>query len=128
MAKASAPDQQPYDRIVLRMHEKWPSRFPQNRKITQRQIAALAGVSQPSVTKWRRGGPIDRSNIVSLAMQLDVMTEWLETGRGPKFPGQANDPLLDEIWKLVSRMDEPQRMELTRYAAYLAGEAASKAG
>lgn len=110
------------------MHEKWPARFPRNRKITQRQIAALAGVKQPSVTKWSRGGPIDRSNIISLAVQLDVKTEWLETGRGAKFPGPANDPLLDEIWRLVSRMDEPQRMELARYAGYVVGETASKLG
>jgi len=118
----------PYDRIVLRMREKWPTRYPEKKQVPQRHIAQLAGVQQPSVTKWKRGGPIDRSNIIRLAVHLDVATEWLETGRGQKFPGPANDPLLEQIWRLVTSMDESHRMEVAQYAAYLVEQTSRKLG
>lgn len=123
-----AKKETPLDRILQRLHEKWPVRFPSGKKITQRQVALLAGVSQPSVVKWQRGGPIDPSNLRDLAIKLDVAVEWLNTGRGPRFPGEAADPVLDALWVLATRMDELQRMELVRYAQYLAEKRAAAYG
>lgn len=121
-------EQNAFDRILSRLHEKWPNRYPPGKLPTQRQVAALAGVSQPSVHKWRAGGPIDPTNLRDLAVKLDVAVEWLTTGRGPKFPGPANEPLLDTLWVLATRMDELQRMELVRYANYISEKRNAAAG
>jgi hypothetical protein len=112
------------------MREKWPDRYPPTkpRKPSQYDVAKLAGVKQPSVHKWTRGGPIDGQVMAGMAVKLGVSTEWLTTGRGEKFPLQALDPLRSELLRVLSTMDEVGVMEVVSYAQYLAKQRGRQAG
>lgn len=119
-----APDmptepQTPYARIQSRMREKWPHRYPEGRKVPQRAVAALIGVSQPSAHKWEHGGDIEMANAIDLALKLDVCVEWLLTGRGDKFPRESPEPLLQEIIQAAIDMHDTQRMDLLNYARWI---------
>jgi hypothetical protein len=102
-----------WDRLLERFHEKWPKT-----KATQRKLAALIGVSQPSVNKWKDGGHPEMANAIELAVRLDVCVEWLLTGRGSKFPLDPPGFLVAELTRLALNMSEPQQMELVKYARF----------
>ncbi len=119
--------QTPYARIQARMREKWPNRYPEGKKIPQRAVAALIGVSQPSAHKWEHGGELEMANAIKIALKLDVCVEWLLTGRGAKFPTEPSEPLLQEIIQAASAMHDTQRMDLLKYARYLTSGPATEA-
>jgi transcriptional regulator with XRE-family HTH domain len=112
----------PYARIVERMREKWPDRYPMGipRKPSQYDVARLAGVKQPSVNKWTKGRPIDQTVLTGLATRLGVNIEWLATGRGDKFPllTPEHSPR-SELMRIGAALDELTLMELLAYARYL---------
>lgn len=107
-----------WERLTKRYIEKWPSRKP-----TQKALAALIHVSQPSANKWANGKLPELSHVVELAQKLDVCVEWLLTGRGEKFPSDASHFLVSELhriaYALLDQDREPQLMELVRYAAFI---------
>lgn len=103
-----------WDRLIERFREKWPRVRP-----TQRKIAALIGVKQPSVQKWKNGGYPDMEHAIDLARRLDVTVEWLLTGRGSKYPLDPPGFLVAEIIRLALQMSEPQQMDLVKYARYI---------
>lgn len=109
----------PYERIQARMREKWPKKWPEGKKIPQRAVAELMGVSQPSAHKWMHGGEMDMETAKHCALKIDVCVEWLLTGRGDKFPLTSPDSLLQEIIQATLALSDPQRMELLNYARYV---------
>lgn len=109
----------PYERILARMHQKWPKRWPEGKKIPERAVAELAGISQPSVHKWKNGGEIDLGNARTVATKLDICMEWLLTGRGDQFPLTSPSPMIQEIIQAAVDLHDTQRMELVKYARYL---------
>ena len=88
----------------------------------------LAGVSQPAVSVWKHGGPIDPTNLTDMAVKLGVTVEWLRTGRGEKFPREPEDPLIAELMQVASSVDELSLMEIVRYARYIADATARRTG
>lgn len=45
-------------------------------------LAALMGVTESAVSRWRQGGPITLENAARLCESLDVSLDWLVLGRG----------------------------------------------
>lgn len=108
-----------YARIEARMREKWPQQWKSRRQVPQQAIASLAGVKQPSVAKWKRGGPIDLTVLIRIAVKLDVCVEWLLSGRGPKFPTESSEPMIQELIRIATGLSDTQRMDLLKYARFL---------
>jgi transcriptional regulator with XRE-family HTH domain len=112
-----------WSRLTARISEKWPSKYPTPSSVTQTGVGKLFGVTQPSVYKWENLGVLpERKRIAEIAIALGVTMEWLETGRGPKFVPNSEDPVSMEIFRLVADADELQRMEFLNYLQYLSGK------
>lgn len=60
------------------------------RKLTQPQLAKLAGVRQPTISDLERGRSHGSKHVATLAAALGVSALWLERGQGPK---HASPPL-----------------------------------
>lgn len=90
--------------------------------MTQTKAGKLIGLSQNAGFKWQHGTLPEPKHLVALAVKLEVAREWLESGRGPKYCAAPEDLLTAEIFKAVTRLEETQRMELLRYAQYIAGD------
>lgn len=53
-----------------------------SRGLSQHQLAAMCGVSQPTVAHWERGGHIPRQKALKvLAECLDIDIAWLQSGQ-----------------------------------------------
>jgi hypothetical protein len=63
---------------------------------TVSNIAAWAGVSQPSASGWKFGAKIE--NAVKLAVKINACVEYLYTGRGPMF---ASAPPNEDLKRLL---------------------------
>lgn len=72
-----------YDRAWEAMSERWPKQKP-----TQKRLAKLFGVAQPTVSQEYKdkGGVPAHEKVVRFALQTGVCVEWLYTERGPKYP------------------------------------------
>lgn len=102
-----------YERAMEALREKYP------RDPTQRHLAALAGVKQPSVNDWKTGYPTMDTG-VRLARALGVCTEWLWTERGPKHPPQATTEMpLATLWP---ELNQDQRTQVERFADFVKTE------
>lgn len=88
-------------------------------KPTQKDIAKIARISQPSAHKWSEGGLPRMQRALQLALDLGVCVEWLLTGRGSKFPLDSPNFLITELNRVAVDMPEHQLMELVRYAHYI---------
>lgn len=64
--------------------------------LSQKALAAKAGVSQPAISQLETGESGSATNIGSLAAALGVNALWLETGKGPKRPDQYSAPSVQE--------------------------------
>jgi hypothetical protein len=117
-----------WDRLTSRMAEKWPDRYPLAGKISQKAAGQLIGKSQNTGWKWQHGTLPERKHMAELALKLGVAVEWLETGRGPQFVPDPQDPVSLEIYRLVADSDELQRMEALNFLQYLAGKDVKQAG
>ncbi|CAK2955205.1 helix-turn-helix domain-containing protein [Vibrio crassostreae] len=60
---------------------KW-ARTQQTRKISQKELAELAGISQATVNKLENGILKSTSAIVAIADALHVSVHWLQSGQG----------------------------------------------
>lgn len=100
------------------MSEKYPDAFPTAASVTQKGAGKLIGKSQNAGFKWKHGELPERANLIALALKLGVAVEWLETGRGPKFVPDPQDPVSEEIFRLVADSDELQRMEFLNFLQY----------
>ena len=81
------------ERLKLAMSRRKP-------KATQRALAAVCGISAPSVSEWFTGQTkvIMGDNAVRAARFLGVNVRWLTTGEGPMYSEgqvQAGEPILD---------------------------------
>lgn len=106
-------------RLTSRMSEKWPDIFPTAAAVTQKAAAKLIGKSQNAGFKWRHGMQPERKHLVELAQKLGVAVEWLETGRGPRYVPDAQDPVSIEIFRLVADANEIQRMQFLDFLQYI---------
>lgn len=71
---------------------------------TQKDVAQLAGIKQPSVTEWALHGP--RIAVAErFARATNICMEWFYTGRGPKRPPPAVDSDLAKIYDNWGRLD-----------------------
>jgi hypothetical protein len=78
---------------------------------TQAKIASLAAklagesYGQTAVQKWKSGAGLPEiKTVIAIALSEDVCVEWLLTGRGPRTPGDLDDPVLAEmigLWKYL---------------------------
>lgn len=109
-------------RLTARMAEKWPDRFPSAGAVTQKGAASLIHLSQNAGFKWKHGMLPEPKHLAALAVKLGVGVEWLQTGRGPKFVPDPQDPLMHEILRIATDLDELQRMEALKYLQYIASE------
>jgi len=53
-------------------------------KLSQKDLAAKVGISQPTLSELERGDSRGTTSIATMAAALGVNALWLETGRGPK--------------------------------------------
>lgn len=72
------------------------------RKMTQHQLAAAAGVKQPSISELETGETkeISGPTLIALSKSLKVRPEWLVTGAGPMEYGEP-ESLSDEERELL---------------------------
>lgn len=63
--------------------------------------------------------PPERKHLVELAQKLSVAAEWLETGRGPKYVPDPQDPVSMEIFRIVADADEMQRIQFLDFLQYI---------
>ncbi len=57
--------------------------------LSQKALATKAGVTQPSISQLETGESQTASSVASMAAALSVNALWLETGKGPKRPGES---------------------------------------
>lgn len=62
------------------------------RALSQKKLAQLAGLRQPSISSLESGENSTTRNIVFLANALHVNPDWLQTGRGNKYPTEVTAP------------------------------------
>jgi len=108
------------ERAVEALGERYPREKP-----TQRRIAQLAGVSQPSANEWGEvgRGPAMHTGI-RLAKALGVCVEWLYTERGPKRPGAAGetDDDLSPILEAWPDLPPDVRRQVAKYTDFVRGD------
>jgi len=94
------------------------------KKATQKDVAYLAGIKQPSVTAWGLHGP--RIAVAERFVKAtNVCIEWFYTGRGPKRPPAPIDSDLAKVYDNWDRLDEKavgRILEIVEGAAGSAGE------
>lgn len=72
-----------------------------------------------AVQKWRDGeGLPGQRNLIQLAMNRGVNTEWLKTGRGPKLSEDAMDAATREFLAIWTKLDDDARKRLLNAAHY----------
>lgn len=72
-----------------------------------------------AVQKWRDGvGLPGQRNLIKLAMNRGVNTEWLKTGRGPKLSEDAMDAATREFLKIWTKLDKDAQERLLSAARY----------
>lgn len=86
-------------------------------KPTQKECAALLGITQPSVWEWAApGGSPSLENAIVLGRRLNVCVEWILTGRGPKRPGPPMEPAAEALWNTWGRIPEELRPQVVGFA------------
>lgn len=111
--------------FLERAMEALAERYPRERP-TQKKLAQLAGLSQPSVNEWREPGRGPNiPNGLRLAKALGVCMEWLYTERGPKRPGAASAPdeHLSPILEAWPDLPLDLRREVKRYTDFVKADA-----
>jgi hypothetical protein len=72
-----------------------------------------------AVQKWRDGlGLPGQKNLIALAVNRGVNTEWLKTGRGPKLSEDAMDAATREFLSIWTKLDKDARDRLLQAANY----------
>lgn len=72
-----------------------------------------------AVQKWRDGeGLPGQKNLIALAVNRGVNTEWLKTGRGPKLSEDAMDAATREFLSIWTKLDKDARDRLLKAANY----------
>lgn len=89
------PKQTIYERIKEAMNEA-------GMDSTSIAMAKLCKISPPSVNGWKHGKGPSRENLRLIAIATGFCVEWLETGRGPRYPGPPTDKTMAEIFQLVA--------------------------
>lgn len=97
------------------------------RKLTQPQLAAAAGIKQPSLSELETGETkeISGPTLMAVAKALRVRPEWLLTGELPIERSAADDLAQDELELLANyRAAAPRWKVSIRYMAALRGDQA----
>lgn len=64
-----------------------------SKKLTQAQLAKIAGVSSPAVTEWEKDGYLPKAaSLEAIANRLGVTTEYILTGKGDPDAMQKEQP------------------------------------
>lgn len=72
-----------------------------------------------AVQKWRDGeGLPGQKNLIQLAMNRGINTEWLKTGRGPKLSEDAMDAATRELLSIWTKLDKDAQERLLQAAKY----------
>lgn len=72
-----------------------------------------------AVQKWRDGeGLPGQRNLIALATNRGVNTEWLKTGRGPKLSEDAMDAATRELLSIWTKLDKDAQERLLAAAKY----------
>jgi transcriptional regulator with XRE-family HTH domain len=70
-----------------------------------------------AVQKWRDGeGLPGQKNLIRLATNRGVNTEWLKTGRGPKLSEDAMDAATRELLSIWTKLDKDAQERLLQAA------------
>ncbi|MFO1465837.1 MAG: helix-turn-helix transcriptional regulator [Steroidobacteraceae bacterium] len=88
--------------------------------VTQKAVGKLFKVGQSAVTKWKTGKDtpsLPRAR--AMAAEFGVAVDWLLDGRGPKFPGKANDPMMAELLGIWDKLSPDSRVDLLKNARYI---------
>jgi hypothetical protein len=92
---------------------------------TQDRVAATAGkiagesYGQTAVQKWKTGAGLPGlRTVIAIAEHHDVCVEWLLTGRGPRTPGDLDDPLLAELIGLWEHLGPEARAHMIGIAKF----------
>ena len=102
--------------FLARAKEAYLERYPLS-GYSQTKLAAVAGVTQPSVNEWNKNFPAMDTG-VRLAEKLGVCVEWLYTERGPKHPPGApeKEATLSTIWP---KLDEQKKAQVAQFADFI---------
>lgn len=98
-----------------------------NAKLTQEQLAKLAGISQITVSNIERGRNEGSRYLLQLAKALKVRPEWLVTGLGERVPGIDSEGIVAEFAWLYNNTTDEGRTFLCNAIkaarlAYIAGD------
>ncbi|MFP6820724.1 helix-turn-helix domain-containing protein, partial [Acinetobacter sp.] len=62
-----------------------------SKKLTQVQLAKVAGVSSPAVTEWEKDSYLPKAaSLEAMANEFGVTTEYILTGKGGEFKSERN--------------------------------------
>lgn len=82
------------------------------KNIEQKAFASQVGVSEGTVSNWRRGVSSSYSRyLVQIAQVLGTTSEYLLTGKTQSSPPQKRDRLLE----LLGELTEDERQDVARY-------------
>lgn len=95
-------------------------------KLTQEYVAKKSGIKQPTLSDLERGESASSSELVAIAIALNVNPSWLQYGRGEMkpLPGESEAGDLDaamDLLALFSRLSPERRADLIRFARTLVG-------
>lgn len=86
-------------------------------KPTQKECAALLGITQPSVWEWASSnGSPSVENAIALGRKLNVCVEWILTEGGPKRPGPPMEPAAQALWDVWARIPAEDRPQVVGFA------------
>lgn len=89
--------QKDYELSVFERAEQAACEKLKKAKVTQNDLAKLAGISQPSVREWKVGGP--RVEVArDFSKNTGICVEWLYSGLGPKRPPPAPNSHLGRLY------------------------------
>ena len=62
-----------------------------SKKLTQVQLAKVAGVSSPAVTEWEKDSYLPKAaSLEAMANEFGVTTEYILTGKGGEFKSERD--------------------------------------
>jgi transcriptional regulator with XRE-family HTH domain len=101
---------------------KIPDRIKTLRKslgLTQAEFSEKLKLAHSIISRIENGFvPLTDKNIALICMIFGVRDTWLRNGEGEMFDPIDNDPLINEVVKLMKKMDEHERIVVLNYVRW----------
>lgn len=83
-------------------------------------MACSIGVSESAISRWRSGGSMTVTNVITVCAALDISSDWFLLGRGNMNLHRGSHVLsYPDIAKSVSKLTPQARSDLSRFLCAL---------